>query len=294
MRKNLRALTRFAGPIKSLAPLHALGLGGLAFVAILAMSSPAHSAAGNVCSLTVMACNCSITTAGVYTVGQDLSFVTGSDCISVGTKNVVLNLNGHSITGPGTGSTGAGVHLKNVTSVLVEGQGTASQPSILSGWKYGIENDGNDVVIENVVATGNNKAGIYFFTANDSQVVNFTASNNSGYGVWLSSGLNDQVGTGTTSLNSLDGIFVGCLGNGKGGCASTGGAAKSNTIYNMTSNTNGAGGITVQFNSDFNQIGKCAATGNTAGDLLDKHSGNGCGHDLWFANSGSVNKSCVQ
>jgi len=40
--------------------------------------------------------------------------------------------------------------------------------------------------------------------------------------------------------------------------------AKSNIIYNMTSNTNGDGGITIQFNSDFNQIGKCTAFGEMA------------------------------
>jgi hypothetical protein len=252
------------------------------------------SAATVVCSKSVKACGCSITTTGVYTVQNNLSLGTNSDCISIGTKNVVLNLNGWNITGPGNGSTGAGVHIKNATSVWIEGQGTASQPSILSGWKYGVEDDGDSAFIENVTTTGNSKAGIYFFKANNSQLVNFTASGNSGYGVWLSSGGTDQVGNGSTLSNALDGVLIGCVGNGKGGCSSTGGNTKSNNIFGVDSENNGAGGITVQFNSDFNQIGRNTAAGNSSGDLLDKHSGSSCAHDLWFVNTGSVNKACVQ
>jgi len=268
-----------------------------AFGILMIANVSVASAAVNVCSKTITACGCSITTAGVYTVEQDLTFAPGvGDCIAIGAKNVALNLNGHNLTGPGKASTGAGIHLKKIVSVSIEGQGTASQPSIISAWKYGIENEGSDVLIENIDATSNATAGIYFFKANNSQVVNFNSSNNSGYGVWLSSGANNQVGTGTTTNNVLDGVFVGCVGNGSGGCASTGGNAKSNIIYNMTSNTNGDGGITIQFNSDFNQIGKCTASGNGTTDLIDSHSGaNNCAHDLWFANSpGTVNKSCVQ
>jgi hypothetical protein len=258
-------------------------------------SQSAALAAVNVCSKTINSCGCSITSTGVYTVAQNLTLVSGSDCISIGAKNVVLNLNGNLITGPGSGSNGAGIHIKKATSVWVEGQGTASQPSTISGWKYGIENDGNDILIENVSTSGNSKAGVYFFKGSGSQLVNFNSSSNSGYGVWLSSGMNNQVGTGTTSLNGLDGVFVGCIGTGSGTCASRGGNAKSNSIYNLTANSNGAGGVTIQFNSDFNQIGKCTASDNANGDLIDKHRGNGCGRDLWFANNGAVvNKACVQ
>lgn len=295
MRQILRTETFLGSSIMSFARLSRIGITGLSLAALLFASRSVVSAA-TVCSQTVMACGCSITTSAVYTLAQDITSGGTGDCLSIGTKNVVLNLNGFNITGPGKASTGSGVHVKKESSIWIEGQGTASQPSIISGFKYGIENDGNDVVIENVDATSNSKAGIFFFKANNSQVVNFNSSNNSGYGVWLSSGMNNQVGTGTTSLNVLDGVFVGCTGNGSGMCASTGGNAKSNTIYSITANSNGAGGITVQFNSDFNQIGKCAASGNSDDDLNDNHSGtNNCGHDLWFANTpGTVNKSCVQ
>ena len=253
------------------------------------------SAAVNVCSKTISSCGCSIKSAGVYTVSGALTLASNSDCISIGTKNVVLNLNGNTITGPGNGSTGSAVHVKNASSVWIEGQGNSSSQAIISGWKYGIENDGNDVLIENVSTTGNAKAGIYFFKANDSQVVNFNSSANAGYGVWLSSGGNDQVGIGTTSGNALDGVFIGCVGTGSGTCATGGGNAKSNSIFDVTANNNSGGGITVQFNSDFNQVGKCTASGNSTFDLSDKHGGASCAHNLWFANTaGTVNKACVQ
>jgi len=92
---------------------------------------------------TITACGCSITTAGVYTVEQDLTFAPGvGDCIAIGAKNVALNLNGHNLTGPGKASTGAGIHLKKIVSVSIEGQGTASQPSSSVRGNTGIENEG--------------------------------------------------------------------------------------------------------------------------------------------------------
>ena len=67
----------------------------------------------------------------------------------------------------------------------------------------------------------------------------------------------------------------------------------SSTVFSMTANSNGAGGITVQFNSNRNQIGKNSATGNTAGDLRDTHP-TGCANNLWFANTaGTAPKSCI-
>jgi hypothetical protein len=296
MRQILRAQILLGDQIKSRSRLSRIGATIFSLAALLSMTAPAMAAAINVCSKTINACGCSITTPGVYTVGQVLSLGAGSDCISIGTRNVVLNLNGNTITGPGGGSTGAGIHIKNATSIWIEGQGTAAQKSVISGWKYGIEDDGKDALIENVSANGNAKAGVFFFRAENGQLVNFTASNNAGYGVWLSSGGFNRVGSGVTSGNVLDGVFVGCIGTGKGTCASGGGNAKSNTIFGIEAdNSTAAGGITVQFNSDFNQIGSCTASGNFTFDLSDRHSGASCAHNLWFADTvGTVNKACVQ
>jgi len=296
MRQILRAQTFFGTPIKSLARFSRTGMLVWLLAPFLMLSYPVMVTAG-VCSKTINSCGCSITATGVYTVAKPLSFGPGAvDCISIGAKNVVLNLDGNNLSGPGGNSTGSGIHIKNATSVWIEGQGTAASQSTISGWKYGIENDGKEVLIENISADSNATAGIFFFKATDGQVVNFTASNNSGYGVWLSSGGNNLVGNGTTSNNVLDGVFVGCRGNGSGNCGTGGGNAKSNTVFGIEAdNSTSAGGITVQFNSDFNQIGKSKASGNSAFDLLDRHSGtNNCAHDLWFANTaGTVNKSCV-
>ncbi len=290
MRQILRSRFLFIPTVKSIARVTTLA-------ALLVVTARSIAPAALVCSKTVRNCGCSINSAGVYTVAQDLSFAAGGgDCLSINAKNVVLNLNGHNITGPGKSSNAAGVHVRKVATVTVEGQGTASQHAILSGWYYGIENDGNAVLIQNVDVTGNNAAGVFFFKAGNSELVNFNASNNSGYGVWLRAGSNIQIGSGTTSANQSDGVFLGCVGNGKGGCLGGGGKANSNYVYGVTTTNNGGGGITVQFNSDFNQIGTCTASGNTGSDLIDRNPGaNNCAHDLWYANTaGSVNKSCIQ
>ncbi len=259
----------------------------------LLLTIDAGTASAGVCSKTISACGCEIKAAGVFTVNQNLSFVKGvANCILIVGDNVVLNLNGFSITGPGNGAKGSGVFIKKASTVFVEGQGAASQPAIISGWQFGIDNNGDHVLIQDVDTTGNSSAGIYFTQANSSEVVNFSSSNNSGYGLWLGSGNFNLIGSGTTSSNVLDGVFVGCTGT-PGHCTSTGGTANSNAVSDMVSETNGGGGITVQFNSNFNQIGKCSASGNTGGDLVDKHGGTGCAHNLWFANTGTVNKSCV-
>jgi len=290
MRQVLRARNFFIRTIETIARVSVA-------LAVLVVTSHSIASAAAVCSRTVRNCGCSINSAGVYTLAQDLTFAAGGgDCLTVNAKNVVLNLNGHNITGPGQASNGAGVHVKKVSTVTVEGQGTASQRAIVSGWRYGIENDGNAVLIENVDLTGNTGAGMFFFQAGSSELVNFNASNNSGFGVWLRAGSNIQIGSGTASLNNSDGIFIGCIGNGKGGCSGGGGKANSNYVYGVTATNNGGGGITVQFNGDFNQIGTCTASGNTGNDLVDRNPGaNGCAHDLWYANhADSVNKSCIQ
>jgi len=258
------------------------------------LASASVASAVVVCSKNIASCGCSITSQGVYLVtNSTMTSAANSDCISVGAKNVVLNLNGATFTGPGSGSIGAAVHIKPAgSSIFVEGQGLGSSPALLSGWKYGIEDDGSDALMQDFSAKNNFKAGVFFFKAKSSEVVNFEASNNTGYGVWVSSGNNNDVGTGIVSSNTLDGVLVGCAGTSPH-CTSGGGNTMSSTVFSMTANTNGAGGITVQFNSNNNQIGKNSATGNTTGDLLDNHA-TGCANNMWFANtSGSATKGCI-
>jgi hypothetical protein len=294
MRKSVCEQTALASPANCFARLDRIGLAGLSLALLILAGSASSTAAGPGCSQMVTACGCSITSGGVYIVAQDLvSTRSNGDCVTIVTKNVVLNLDGHSLTGPGNSSNGSGIRIK-ASSVWVEGQGMAAQRAEITGWRYGIENEGKEVFVENVSATGNAKAGIVFLKATDSKIVNFDTSSNSGYGVWLSSGDDNQIGTGTASHNVLDGILVGCAVSARGTCASGGGKSQSSTIYGITANTNGLGGITVQFDSDFNQIGNCSASGNSNGDLNDGGAGASCAHNLWFADTGTVNKACVQ
>ena len=145
MRQILRALTFPGRSIGSLG-FDRIGLVLLA-LAMLSLTSSSAASAALVCSNTVRNCGCAITSSGVYTLAAALASSGAGDCLSIAAKNVVLNLNGFAITGPGSGSNGSGIHVKNASSVWIEGQGAAALPPTISGWKYGIENDGNDVLI---------------------------------------------------------------------------------------------------------------------------------------------------
>ena len=101
-------------------------------------------AATTACATSIAACGCTITKAGTYTVTSDLSssqaLTAAGDCIAIKASNVILNLHDFAVQGPGSGtSTGAGIDvLKSSSGAFIEGGN--SQPS---GWKYGLEVQGN-------------------------------------------------------------------------------------------------------------------------------------------------------
>jgi hypothetical protein len=104
----------------------------------------------------------------------------------------------------------------------------------------------------------------------------------------------NNIAASEVSESVLDGVLVGCVANGKGACAVQTKASNQNNVYGVTSNNNGAGGITVQFNANKNNIGNCSGTGNGTFDMNDRHS-SGCAGDKWFANSfNTASQSCIQ
>jgi len=233
---------------------------------------------------------------GLFTLGGSISTTkTNIDCITIKAKNVVLNLNGNSITGPSNGaSTESGVHvLNNATGAFVEGAGAT-----ISSFKYGIEDDSTNTVIDNVVASANSGTGIFLFKADGNSIDNVTAENNGSFGIWLSASSRNSVSDSVLSDNGNSGIEVGCI-NQSGKCTTVATGSTNNAIYDVTSNTNGGNGIEVQFQSGTNDIGLCSANGNTLSDMVDRHSSGGttgCDSDVWFSNTFTTSNrpNCIQ
>lgn len=257
----------------------------------LALAAPASAQ----CPFSITRCGCTIQKAGLYWVANNLSaFPATADCIRIRAKGSILNLNGADITGPSNGSsTGAGVHvMSSATGSFVEGL-----DATLSGWKYGIEDDAGNVLLEDFTTQNNDKAGVLLLQEKNSTVINFVSQKNGGFGVWLAGASVNQIGQGQTLQNELDGVLVGCQSK-LGKCTATPGGSNQNMVFGMTSQNNGqsgvGSGITVQFNSNMNWIERNTGSGNAEFDLNDRHGGTSCAKDIWFANSGSASKNCIQ
>lgn len=262
---------------------------GAAAVAVIIGSEAARAQ----CARTILRCGCTITSAGLFTLGNPVgnSASGAGDCIAIRARNVVLNLNGYSITGPSNGTAkGSGVHiLKSASGAFVEGLGAT-----ISGWTNGVETDSTNGTIDNIVTDSNDKAGVFLFKANDNHVTRITAEGNGQFGIFVSASDQNDIAASQASGNGVDGVLVGCIANSRGGCAVQTKPSNSNDVYAVTSDSNGGDGIKVQFNSNRNNVGDCSASGNAAFDMSDRHS-NGCGLDQWFAKTfTTANRTCIQ
>ncbi|MFZ0888394.1 MAG: right-handed parallel beta-helix repeat-containing protein [Candidatus Binataceae bacterium] len=195
-----------------------------------------------------------INTAGCYELTGALSATTaGQTCITIGTSNVLLKFNGHSINGPGSTSTGVGIRvLPNfvnskavtvaVSNVRIEGEG-----QYVSSFKVGVlvgkptSTPGpNHITIDNLNAQSNVADGIQLINTSlsvvsaDSADYNLangieidagsksnlvtasTANSNKVYGIWLYSASGNELAADTAESNALAGIFLGCTTKGPG------------------------------------------------------------------------------
>ncbi len=267
----------------------ALSAGAVILSAALAIAMSAGTARAQ-CNRTILKCGCTIKGSGLFTLGSSISIArTSVDCIAISAKNAVLDLNGYTITGPDVaGSLEAGVHvLGGATGAFVEGEGAT-----ITGFRYGIEDDSSNTVIDDVVTSENGGSGVFLSKANGNTVANVIAQNNAVYGIWLSASSRNVVSNGVISGNGNSGVEVGCV-NQSGKCVTVAAGSLNNAIYGMTSNDNGGNGIEVQFQSGTNVIGLCTVSGNTLNDMADRHT-NGCDNDTWFANIfTSANRNCI-
>jgi hypothetical protein len=122
---------------------------------------------------------CTINTDGYYVLQNDIQ--TSGDCITVTGGSVVIDGNGHSITGPGNGI-GTGINVSSISESA-------------KIWRCKIQNFRNGIRVEETVTypvqiksngISNNGWGIYLFNDNN-EVRDNNITNNNNYGLFIQS-----------------------------------------------------------------------------------------------------------
>lgn len=117
-----------------------------------------------------------INSPGSYILVADVTITaTDIDGITIDADDVTLDLNGHKITGPGSG-TGAGIRRQ-----ITKGYRTHILNGKVSGFQFGILIN-EDSTLENITADSNQSYGIR--AANNCRIIRCAASNNVGYGIY--------------------------------------------------------------------------------------------------------------
>lgn len=247
-----------------------------------------------------------INSPGQYRLAADLTFNSGpadlpssSTCITIGASNVDLNLNGHSITGPGGGADGtAGISVTAKTMVDIKG------PGVITSFGRGIDFDfvtSSDVkqvtatgnffgfVVNNSVgnlfrentSTGNAQHGFSLNVGSNNGLLNNVASNNGAEGILLFAGSGNQVKGNTTNGNGLNGILSG------------GGVSTGHSIKDNTASGNGLSGIRLLAGSTGNSVKGNTAQSNNSTDLVDNNAN--CDNNTWADNIfNTASQSCIQ
>jgi parallel beta-helix repeat protein len=197
-----------------------------------------------------------ISSSGSYIVVRDLATTaTDTNGITIQADNVTLDLNGHTLTGPGkiAGTSGSGIYVDGTRFNITIGNGT------MRDWR---------------------QRGVSAVSASNSQFEALRCYNNGDSGV--SVGSDSTISGNTCNSNGLHGILAGygstisdntCYGNGSCGIwASAGSTVSRNTCRaNGTAGINAGNGCTLDGNTCFTNAGYginagegCTVSGNTS------------------------------
>lgn len=281
-----------------------MNMGSFAMAAIVVTFMAIGTAHAQNCGSTINMCGCTINSPGVYTVEADLSSTQGltseNGCIDVNASNVTLILNGHKVTGAGTG-TGNGVHLIPGTSnIFLEAEGTdgnghATGYTYVTGWNNGVLSEARNVIADGPNA-GGNTVGWNLNHARNNNVNDFGASGNTQYSVWLRRSSGNQINCSGTSNNGIAGVYAGCSSTGPGGntCEEEEGGSTGNYIYDhgAFSSSTQQYGVAIEKGSRSNVVMDVFAGGNGVDDLFDGNTN--CDNNLWRSNTfTTVSQSCI-
>jgi hypothetical protein len=262
----------------------------------IAAAEDAAAASVESCANSIIACGCTITKKGTYTVNADLSIVQGQtsdgDCLDVRAAHVLLFLNGYGIDGAGTG---VGLHvLSTANNAFIEGakssqSSAATDFTNITHFASGVLYEAANGTMEGFAAKHNTGVGVWLSRANGNNLSNFGSNQNAIYGVWLEASSTNHIHAANLNNNGT-GIYLGCSAAGPDGkkCHGIPGS-NNNLLFNLgagdssdmtTGNT--AYGIAIDLGNSGNFVTGDQAFFNPTADLLDNNPG--CGHNFWINN----------
>ena len=262
------------------------------------------------CSRSILACGCTITKAGNYSVDADLSGLQGltalNACIDITAEHAKLFLNGRLVEGIEQNFDATAIHiLPTARYTLIEGS-TATPPAqnqIIGGWKIGIQSDADNVVIDLPNLPGVITAGVFLNHTYNNRISGagpngVGTSNNGTYGIWIVGGNSNQVNAGYAQYNGIAAVYVGCSSTGPlGSRCAPGQASSGNLIYNYRSASPGNQqfqpyGVVLEAGSVHNTVMNTTVSGDNLFDLYDGNAG--CADNVWRANKfGIANQNCI-
>lgn len=264
-----------------------------ALILLACLSGAAVLGSGNARAATTVTCGDEITSSGTYNLAASCS----GDGIAILASHVTLNLNGHTMTGPGED----GIFASSASAIGIVGPGT------IAGYGFGIEWDFiSRSHITHVTVTNSTAHGIGFLDSSDNQLISdsvtgstfhgitfngcngnlisgVTSTGNGDNGLYLASSGGNRVLRSTFDANGLDGIAVGTVGNGP---------ANKNEILENTANDNATYGIAVNGDVTGSYVYANSAHGNFVDDLADLS--DVCSTGTWLKNKfGTANDGCI-
>lgn len=196
----------------------------------------------------------------------DSDLTCAGEGIIIGASNITLDLNGHTLTGPGlTCNPCVFPPGQSIPSgVRVEGRGGVTiKNGYITGFVYGIRLvNASDNIIDHVVATSSTFNGISLFSDSDNnRVTHCTSSNNTSFGVIINGGSDGNVVGHCTLSENGTGLFIG---GGGSGAPSFG-----NHVEHTQARNNAFAGIHIR-NADSNSLQHNVVDGNDFGIVISE------------------------
>ena len=143
------------------------------------------------------------------TLESDLKDCSG-DGLIVGTDNITLRLNGHTISG--TFATGSNCNGTPTAGIKIDGRKDIEiiGPGKVEGFGDGLFiNLGSDIRVEGITTAGNCRNGIALINVSDSYIERSTVSENKSHGIFLDTTTNTSILGNTVSSNGTGGSCEG-------------------------------------------------------------------------------------
>jgi hypothetical protein len=231
--------------------LSTVAVAALLSVGAVQLAAPSNAQAA-ACPTSITACGCTISSGTLttpYTIANDLVLApTSGDCIDISASFVELNGDGHTITGPGSGTGTIGIHTLSSSQFVLLADAT------VTGFGTGVQLDGKQPLLIEMVSEANgigfvfngpsafaydniaesnlfagfkiaptaggatlvladsiaNTTGFKVVRVSGTAMYAVEASDNAAFGVWLDGAYDSTITALTAKDNAVAGVYLGC------------------------------------------------------------------------------------